>query len=309
LRTLAIVRPFRFEEDQSRNALRFITVNTPAAWLATLLLILSPTAQSAGAKRSAPEVRSEAVLVIDAADDSVLVARNANVPVPIASITKLMTALVVLEAGLPLDEKISLIAEDRATNVGGPSRIVIGANLTRGELLHLALMSSENRAAYVLGRSFPGGMPAILRAMNAKAGTLGMTRTRFTDTTGLSSGNIASPADLAKLVKEAARHPLIRAYSTDPDESVTVIRHQVEYRNTNLLVRKPEWDIQVQKTGYTQAAGRCLVMHTTINDRPIVMVLLNSFGKYTRTADAIRIRRWMEQGTQEAVQLASSHAR
>lgn len=289
--------------------MRFITVNTPAAWLATLLLILSPTAQSAGAKRSAPEVRSEAVLVIDAADDSVLVARNANVPVPIASITKLMTALVVLEASLPLDEKISLIAEDRATNVGGPSRIVIGASLTRGELLHLALMSSENRAAYALGRSFPGGMPAILRAMNAKAGTLGMTRTRFTDTTGLSSGNIASPADLAKLVKEAARHPLIRAYSTDPDESVTVIRHQVEYRNTNLLVRKPEWDIQVQKTGYTQAAGRCLVMHTTINDRPIVMVLLNSFGKYTRTADAIRIRRWMEQGTQEAVQLASSHAR
>lgn len=289
--------------------MRFITVNTPAAWLATLLLILSPTAQSAGAKRSAPEVRSEAVLVIDAADDSVLVARNANVPVPIASITKLMTALVVLEASLPLDEKISLIAEDRATNVGGPSRIVIGASLTRGELLHLALMSSENRAAYALGRSFPGGIPAILRAMNAKAGTLGMTRTRFTDTTGLSSGNIASPADLAKLVKEAARHPLIRAYSTDPDESVTVIRHQVEYRNTNLLVHKPEWDIQVQKTGYTQAAGRCLVMHTTINDRPIVMVLLNSFGKYTRTADAIRIRRWMEQGTQEAVQLASSHAR
>ena len=284
-------------------------MNTPATWLATLLLILSPTAQSAGAKRSAPEVRSEAVLVIDAADDSVLVARNANIPVPIASITKLMTALVVLEASLPLDEKISLIAEDRATNVGGPSRIVIGASLTRGELLHLALMSSENRAAYALGRSFPGGMPAILRAMNAKAGTLGMTRTRFTDTTGLSSGNIASPADLAKLVKEAARHPLIRAYSTDPDESVTVIRHQVEYRNTNLLVRKPEWDIQVQKTGYTQAAGRCLVMHTTINDRPIVMVLLNSFGKYTRTADAIRIRRWMEQGTQEAVQLASSHAR
>ena len=284
-------------------------MNAPAAWLATLLLILSPTAQSAGAKRPVPDVRSEAVLVIDAADDSVLVARNANIPVPIASITKLMTALVVLEASLPLDEKISLIAEDRATNVGGPSRIVIGASLTRGELLHLALMSSENRAAYALGRSFPGGMPAILRAMNAKAGALGMTRTRFTDTTGLSSGNVASPADLAKLVKEAARHPLIRAYSTDPDESVTVIRHQVEYRNTNLLVRKPEWDIQVQKTGYTQAAGRCLVMHTTINDRPIVMVLLNSFGKYTRTADAIRIRRWMEQGTQEAVQLASSHAR
>jgi len=309
LRTLAIVRPFRFEEDQSRNVLRFITMNTPATWLATLLLILSPTAQSAGAKRSTPEVRSEAVLVIDAADDSVLVARNANAPVPIASITKLMTALVVLEAGLPRDEKISITAEDRATNVGGPSRIVIGASLTRGELLHLALMSSENRAAYALGRSFPGGMPAILRAMNAKAGALGMTRTRFTDTTGLSSGNVASPADLAKLVKEAARHPLIRAYSTDPDETVTVIRHQVEYRNTNLLVRKPEWDIQVQKTGYTQAAGRCLVMHTTINDRPIVMVLLNSFGKYTRTADAIRIRRWMEQGTPEAVQLASSHTR
>lgn len=288
--------------------MRFTSVNRAATWLATILLILSPATQAAGAKRSAPDVRSEAVLVIDTADDSVLVARNADIPVPIASITKVMTALVVLEAGLPRDEVIKITAEDRATNVGGPSRIVIGASLTRGELLHLALMSSENRAAYALGRSFPGGMPAILRAMNAKAAALGMTRTRFADTTGLSSGNVASPTDLAKLVKEAARHPLIRAYSTDPDETVTVIRHQVEYRNTNLLVRKPEWDIQIQKTGYTQAAGRCLVMQATIDDRPIVMVLLNSFGKYTRTADAIRIRRWMEAAAQNSVQLASNHA-
>ncbi|AMN47639.1 D-alanyl-D-alanine endopeptidase (penicillin-binding protein 7) [Steroidobacter denitrificans] len=268
---------------------------------------MSPAALAAGAQRPAPDVRSEAVLVIDAADDSVLLARNADIPVPIASITKLMTALVVLEAGLPRDEEIRITTEDRATNVGGPSRIVIGASLTRGELLHLALMSSENRAAHALGRSFPGGMPAILRSMNAKAATLGMTRTRFADTTGLSSSNVASPADLAKLVREAARHRLIREYSTDPDETVTVIRHQVECRNTNLLVRKPEWDIQIQKTGYTQAAGRCLVMQATIDDRPIVMVLLNSFGKYTRTADAIRIRRWMEERAHQSVQLASSH--
>jgi D-alanyl-D-alanine endopeptidase (penicillin-binding protein 7) len=216
-----------------------------------------------------------------------------------------MTSLVVLEAGLPLDEIITITKADRAIDKGAPSRLSIGAELTRGELLHLALMSSENHAAHALGRTYPGGTEAILDAMNAKARALGMKRTHFTDTTGLSSGNIASPADLSRLVIAASENPLIEKYSTDPDETVMVGRYPVEYRNTNNLVRKPEWDIRVQKTGYTQAAGRCLVMKTFIDDRPIVMVLMNSFGKYTRTADAIRVRRWMESALSQAT-LASS---
>jgi len=297
--------------------MRSIVAGKSTRWLAAInlasLLVTSLAnassarlAGNADAPLPMPQVRSESVLVLDASDNAVLVSKNADVAVPIASITKLMTALVVIEAHLPQEESIEITAEDRVTDAGGPSRILIGTRLTRGELLHLALMSSENRAAHALGRSFPGGTPAILRAMNDKARTLGMTRTRFTDTTGLSASNIASPADLAKLVMEASRQPLIRDYTTDSDETVTVMRHQVDYLNTNYLVRKPDWNILIQKTGYTQAAGRCLVMNAIINDRPIVMVLLNSFGKLTRTADAVRIRRWMEAGLQKT-QLASSH--
>ncbi|HMN46128.1 MAG TPA: D-alanyl-D-alanine endopeptidase [Povalibacter sp.] len=258
-----------------------------------------------GDGRSAPEIRSSSVLVIDESDSSILLSRNADVAAPIASITKLMTALVVLDAALPLEEVITITNADRAIDRGAPSRLHVGAELTRGELMHLALMSSENHAAHALGRTYPGGTDAILEAMNAKAKALGMKRTHFTDTTGLSSGNIASPEDLSRLVIFASQNPLIEKYSTDPDETVMVGRYPVEYRNTNGLVRKPEWDIRLQKTGYTQAAGRCLVMKTFIGDRPIVMVLMNSFGKYTRTADAIRVRRWMESALSQAT-LASS---
>lgn len=244
--------------------------------------------------RRPPEIRSSSILVIDESDSSVLLARNADVAAPIASITKLMTALVVLDAGLPLDELITVTKADRAIDNGAPSRLTVGAELTRGELMHLALMSSENHAAHALGRTYPGGTDGILDAMNAKAKALGMKRTHFVDTTGLGAGNIASPEDLTKLVIAGSQNPWIEKYSTDPDETLIVGRTPVEYRNTNGLVRKPEWDIRLQKTGYTQAAGRCLVMRTFIDDRPIVMVLMNSFGKYTRTADAIRVRRWME---------------
>jgi serine-type D-Ala-D-Ala endopeptidase (penicillin-binding protein 7) len=255
--------------------------------------------------RRGPEIRSSSILVIDESDSSILLSRNADVAAPIASITKLMTSLVVLDADLPLDEVITITKADRAIDKGAPSRLSVGAKLTRGELMHLALMSSENHAAYALGRTYPGGIDAILDAMNAKAKALGMKRTHFTDTTGLSSGNIASAEDLTKLVIAASENPLIEKYSTDPDETLMVGRSPVEYRNTNGLVRKPEWDIRVQKTGYTQAAGRCLVMKTFIDDRPIVMILMNSFGKYTRTADAIRVRRWMESAV-PAAQLARS---
>ncbi|MFL6618562.1 MAG: D-alanyl-D-alanine endopeptidase [Povalibacter sp.] len=245
-----------------------------------------------------PDIKSNAVLVIDEADSSIVLSKNADVARPIASITKLMTALVVLEANQPLDEPIKITNEDRNIDKGAASRLTVGATLTRGELLHLALMSSENRAANALGRSYEGGTKGALAAMNVKAKSLGMKRTHFNDTTGLSEGNIASPADLTRLVMAASQNPTIRKYSTDPEEIVMVGRYPVEYRNTNNLVRKSDWDIVVQKTGYTQAAGRCLVMKAVINERAVVMVLMDSFGKYTRTADAVRVRRWLEASVQ-----------
>lgn len=240
-----------------------------------------------------PAIRSSSVLVMTTDDSTVLLSRNAEVVAPIASITKLMTALVVLDAQQSLDEELKITRDDRAVGADH-SRLAIGTTLTRGEIMHLALMASENRAAHALGRNYPGGLDAAVRAMNAKARTLGMQHSHFVEPTGLSELNVASPQDLIKLVLAAAGHPSIRHYSTDQEESVKVGRHEVEFRNTNNLVRKPDWDILVQKTGYTQAAGRCLVMQARIDDRPVVMVLLNSFGKYTRVADAARVRKWLE---------------
>ncbi len=247
------------------------------------------------------DVRSAAFVILDEHAGDVLLSRQADTAMPIASITKLMTALVVLEANQPLDETIKITQADRDIEIGRRSRLIIGASLTRGELLHLSLMSSENRAANALGRHYPGGIPGLLKAMNAKAKALGMKNTRFADATGLSNGNQASPLDLIQLVNAASRHPLIREYSTDPQETVTVGNHLVEYRNTNLLVNKPDWDVVVQKTGFTNAAGQCLVMKTVIDERPVIMVLMNSFGKYTRVADARRVRKWMESSARAAL--------
>lgn len=240
-----------------------------------------------------PAIRSGSVLVMATDDSTVLLSRNAEVVAPIASITKLMTALVVLDARQSLDEELEITKDDRAAG-GDHSRLTIGATLTRGEIMHLALMSSENRAAHALARNYPGGLAAAVRAMNVKAQALGMQHSHFVEPTGLSEQNVATPQDLVKLVLAAAGHPSIRHYSTDQEHSVKVGRHEVEFRNTNTLVKKPDWDIVVQKTGYTQAAGRCLVMQARIDDRPVVMVLLNSFGKYTRVADAARVRKWLE---------------
>jgi D-alanyl-D-alanine endopeptidase (penicillin-binding protein 7) len=256
-------------------------------------LLLAPSVQ-AGSGPAKPALRSAAALVFDETHSSVLYSLRADDPMPIASITKLMTALVVLEAEQPLDEEITLTSEDRSLGKGAFSRLSIGATLTRGDLMHLALMSSENRAAHALGRSYPGGLPAVIAAMNAKARQLGMTRTRFVDPAGLSSNNVASPADLAKLVMFAAHNPAIRHYSTDAEHAVRVGRQTLEFRNTNNLVKNPGWDITVQKTGYLVEAGRCLVMRAAIEGREVVIVLLNSYGKYTRVADAQRIRKWME---------------
>ena len=243
-----------------------------------------------------PEVRSTALLVVNEDDSSILLSKNADVAVPIASITKLMTALVVLDAKQSLDEDITVTKDDRSIDRGAASRLAIGTTLSRGDLLHLALMASENRAAHALGRNYPGGLGAFLAAMNVKAKSLGMTRAHFADPTGLSSENVASPADLSKLVIAASRNPTIRSYSTDPEHVVPVGKYKVSFRNTNNLVRNKDWDIVVSKTGYTEAAGRCLVMKTVVNDHPVVIVLLNSYGKYTRVADAARIRRWIETG-------------
>ncbi|MBV9698429.1 MAG: serine hydrolase [Gammaproteobacteria bacterium] len=241
-----------------------------------------------------PALRSSAALVLDTTHASVLYARHASQALPIASITKLMTALVVMEAGQNLDEVVTLTEEDRHFHRGAVSRLTPGTRLTRGELLHLALMASENRAAHALGRTYPGGLEACVRAMNAKAHELGMANAHFVEPTGLSEANVASPEDLSKLVIAAAQVPQIRAYSTDSDYEVQVGRRMLTFRNTDSLVNKADWNILVQKTGYIHEAGRCLVMQTVIEDRSVVIVLLNSFGKRTRVADARRIRRWME---------------
>ena len=241
-----------------------------------------------------PALRSSAALVLDLTNSSVLYARHSDVALPIASITKLMTALVVMEAGQPLDEMLAVTGDDRSVGKGSFSRLSPGAALSRGELMHLALMASENRAAHALGRNYPGGVEACVIAMNAKARELGMTSAHFVEPTGLSDENVASPEDLAKLVMAAAKVAAIREYSTDSDFTVRIGRHMVRYRNTDSLVSKPDWNIVVQKTGYIHEAGRCLVMQTVIDDRPMVIVLLNSFGKRTRVADARRVRRWVE---------------
>jgi D-alanyl-D-alanine endopeptidase (penicillin-binding protein 7) len=242
-----------------------------------------------------PALRSSAALVLDTTHSAVLYSRRSSIALPIASITKLMTALVVMDAGLPLDEPVVITAEDRRSGTkGAPSRLLPGTQLTRGDLMHLALMSSENRAAHALGRTYPGGIEACVEAMNAKARELGMTSARFVEPTGLSDANVASPEDLSKLVMAAAKVPAIREYSTDGAYPVQVGRRMLTFHNTDSLVRRPEWNIVVQKTGYISRAGRCLVMQAVIEDRTVVIVLLNSFGKHTRVADASRIRKWME---------------
>jgi serine-type D-Ala-D-Ala endopeptidase (penicillin-binding protein 7) len=246
------------------------------------------------AAASQPQLRSSAVLVVDDTNSTVLLSRQANVATPIASITKLMTALVVLEAGQPLDAPIEITRDDRG---GGPSRLAVGTHLSRGELVHLALMSSENRAAHALGRNFSGGLPGFVRAMNAKAAALGMRDTRFVDPTGLSCDNVATPTDLAILVNAAARNETIREFSTDDQHAVRIGRRVLQFHNTDSLVRGSDWDIIVQKTGYITEAGRCLVLKAVIQGRSVVMVLLDSFGKYTRVADARRVRQWLEAGS------------
>jgi D-alanyl-D-alanine endopeptidase (penicillin-binding protein 7) len=244
--------------------------------------------------RTGPELKSAAFYIVDQSDSKVLAARNERVAVPIASITKLMTALVVLEAGQPMDATIAITRDDVRGTPGSTSRLAAGVRLSRADLLHLALMSSENRAAHALCRTYPKGLRACVQAMNAKAKALGMKSARFVEPTGLSAANVASPEDLAKLVRAAGANATVRAYSTDAEHTVRVNKQSLEFRNTNLLVDKDNWQVTVQKTGYIAEAGRCLVMEAVIDGRDVVIVLLNSWGRLTRIGDANRIRTWME---------------
>jgi D-alanyl-D-alanine endopeptidase (penicillin-binding protein 7) len=241
-----------------------------------------------------PGLRSSAALVLDETHSSVLYSKHADQAMPIASITKLMTVLIVSEANQSLDERLTITEEDCSSGRGAFSRLRVGTVLTRLDLIHLALMASENRAAHALGRNYPGGLEAFVSAMNDKARELSMTNSRFVEPTGLDSDNVASPEDLAKLVQAASNDPLIRDYSTDSRYVVRVGRRLIQFRNTDSLVWNPSWNIVVQKTGYIEEAGRCLVMKAIIDTRSVVIVLLNGYGKYTRIADARRIKKWME---------------
>ncbi len=241
-------------------------------------------------------LRSSVALVADQVSGELLVAKNIDAVLPIASLTKLMTALVVVEAGLPLDETLQITAADLDREKNTYSRLAVGSKLSRDDMLLLALMSSENRAASALGRHYPGGLPAFVNAMNARARSLGMTMTHYQDANGLSSRNVSTARDLLKLVDAAYQQPLIRAYSTQKQHVVRPARQPLTFGTSNRLLRasSTDWEIGLQKTGFTNEAGRCLVMQTTLRDRPLAMIFLDSSGKLTRYGDASRVRKWIE---------------
>ncbi len=239
------------------------------------------------------DLRSSVALVVDQDTNEVLFAKNEDAVLPIASITKLMTALVTVEANLPLDEEFKVTREEMV-RAGIRSRLSPGIEMTRGTALHLALMSSENRAAQLLGRTYPGGLTRFVEAMNAKARLLGMDDSHFADPTGLSSLNRSSASDLVRLVKAAYEHDVIREYSVSGELDLAVGKRTVSYRNTNRLTDNPEWDIGLQKTGYISAAGRCMVMQAVIEGKRVVMIFLDSVGKHSRLGDAQRIRDFLE---------------
>ena len=239
-------------------------------------------------------LRSAAAIIQDQETGHILYGKNAGTVAPIASITKLMTAMVVLDAGLDLQETITISSEDMDSLRGTHSRLKPGASLSRDELLRVALMASENRAAAALGRTYPGGIDAFKRAMNHKAQMLGMNGSRFDDATGLSSANVSSAADLVKLVRAAHQYELIRSYTTMTGHAVHVAGKPLAYRNTNRLVANGGWNIGLSKTGFTNDAGRCLVLQAKLGERKVIIVLLDSWGKLSRIGDANRIRAWLE---------------
>jgi len=252
------------------------------------------------------DLKSSVALVVDQETNEVLLSKNDHAVLPIASLTKLMTGLIVSGANLPMDEAITITEEDVDTEKGSRSRLAVGTTLSRREMLHLALMSSENRAANALGRTYPGGLKTFVALMNAKAKQLGMADTRYVEPTGLSSHNQSSARDLALLVNVAHSDPVLREFSTSPGYEVAVGHRTLQYNNTNQLVKNPSWDIGLQKTGYISEAGRCLVMQTQIAGRKLIMVFLDSAGKLSRIGDAVRVRNWVESTTGAPASISAS---
>jgi D-alanyl-D-alanine endopeptidase (penicillin-binding protein 7) len=284
------------EQGRSLHHLERIVALGALAAVLVLTFGFAQAADNNGKPRQPDEVflRSAVALVQDAASGETLIAKNQGAVLPIASITKLMTAIVILDSGVNLEQRVVISGEDNDLVKGTRSRLRPGTALTRDELLLLALMSSENRAAASLGRTFPGGTEAFVAVMNAKAAALGMRDTRFVDPTGLSAANVSSARDLARLVAAAHEYPLIRRYSTRESATVVAFGRPLEYRNTNGLVRNAHWEIGLSKTGYISEAGRCLVMRVRMASREVIVVLLDSWGRFSRVGDANRIRKWLE---------------
>ena len=283
------------------------------ALVALASLVLALQAAPAEARRRAPvdsdelAFKSSAALVVDQDSGAVLASKNADSVVPVASLTKLMTALVVLDSKLPMDETIEITRDDVDHEKHSHSRLLVGTQLTRDQALLLALMASENRAALALSRYYPGGRIAFIQQMNAKAQALGMTSTHFADPAGLSSKSVSTARDLHRLVTAASEQAVIRSYSTKTDARVKVKRRMLTFHNSNRLVRRRgQWDIELQKTGFTNEAGRCLVMQVKVGERRLAMIFLDSIGKLTRYGDASRVRRHVEREAHRAsVQAAS----
>lgn len=265
--------------------------------MAIAAAIVAVPAHALGARQARlSALKSGAVLILDPSTRQVLYQKNANAVMPIASVTKLMTALVVVGARQDMGEMLTVSDADVDRIKYSSSRLRVGTRLTRGAMLHIALMSSENRAASALGRHYPGGTARFVMAMNATARTLGMSNTRFVEPTGLSSANVSTPADLARLVVAAQKHALIRRYSTDRDHTIAQGRQATVYRNSNRLIASSGWNIGMQKTGYISEAGRCMVLHAMVKGRAVVMVFLDAHGKFARARDANRVRSWLVGG-------------
>ncbi len=255
-------------------------------------------------------LQSGVAMIVDDREGVMLYGHNIERQRPIASLTKLMTALVILESGLSLDEQIKISRDDRDRLRGTKSRLSFGAVFTRYDLLRAALGASDNRAAAALGRTYPGGEEAMFKAMNAKAQQLGMAQTRYVDASGLHNENISTANDLVRLVNETQKHPLFETMTTTPSFRITdrASGRQIAFRNTNRLVHRDSWDIGLSKTGYTAAAGNCLIMQTTISDRPLTIVLLNSWGKLSRYGDARRIQHWLQKAERRVPPMLTARA-
>lgn len=253
------------------------------------------------------ELAAGSALLVDLKTNQVLYSSNPDFIAPIASVTKLMTAMVALDAKQPLDEKLPIVIKDTAEMQGVFSRVRVGSQLSRHDTLLITLMSSENRAAASLAHHYPGGHEAFIKAMNAKAQALGMHSSHFVEPTGLSEKNVSSAHDLVLLIKAAQQYPLIKQFSTTDEKTIAFTKpnYTLGFRNTNALVRKDNWNIQLSKTGFTNSAGHCLVMSTEMNNRPVAFVVLDAFGKYTHMADANRLKKWLETGTVTPVPAAA----